>query len=114
MALDDTQQIKRLVSGDEFWILSDSSRHLLSFKAGPRAATPRPACGHSAPNELFKEGILPPRQYEFSPNLTAFAEQFVGAIKEECLGRMIFVGQQPDPPHLKLEHYSFLPLGSTF
>jgi transposase InsO family protein len=32
---------------------------------------------------------LPP----FSPNLNAFAERFVRSIKEECLGRMIFVGQ---------------------
>jgi transposase InsO family protein len=32
---------------------------------------------------------LPP----FSPNLNAFAERFVRLIKEECLGRMIFVGQ---------------------
>ena len=32
---------------------------------------------------------LPPR----SPNLNAFAERFVRSIKEECLGRMIFVGQ---------------------
>ena len=32
---------------------------------------------------------LPPR----SPNLNAFAERFVRSIKEECLNRMIFVGQ---------------------
>jgi len=32
---------------------------------------------------------LPPR----SPNLNAYAERFVRSIKEECLGRMIFVGQ---------------------
>jgi len=32
---------------------------------------------------------LPP----FSPNLNAFAERFVRSIKEECLGKMIFVGQ---------------------
>ncbi len=32
---------------------------------------------------------LPPRL----PNLTAFAERFVRSIKEECLARMIFVGQ---------------------
>jgi putative transposase len=32
---------------------------------------------------------LPP----MSPNLNAYAERFVGSIKEECLDRMIFVGQ---------------------
>jgi len=32
---------------------------------------------------------LPP----LSPNLNAFAERFVRSIKEECLGKMIFVGQ---------------------
>src|SRR5258706_12870245 len=28
-----------------------------------------------------------------SPNLNAYAERFVRSIKEECLGRMIFLGQ---------------------
>ena len=28
-----------------------------------------------------------------SPNLNAYAERFVRSIKEECLGKMIFVGQ---------------------
>ena len=32
---------------------------------------------------------LPP----MSPNLNAYAERFVRSIKEECLGRMIFLGQ---------------------
>jgi len=32
---------------------------------------------------------LPPR----SPNLKAYAERLVRSIKEECLGRMIFIGQ---------------------
>jgi transposase InsO family protein len=32
---------------------------------------------------------LPPR----SPNLNVYAERFVRSIKEECLNRMIFVGQ---------------------
>ena len=32
---------------------------------------------------------LPP----LSPNLNAYAERFVRSIKEECLDRMIFVGQ---------------------
>jgi putative transposase len=42
---------------------------------------------------LVREGIqvirLPPQ----APNLNAFAERFVRSIKEECLSRMIFVGQ---------------------
>lgn len=42
---------------------------------------------------LEEDGIeiirLPPR----SPNLNAFAERFVRSIKEECLGRMIFLGE---------------------
>jgi putative transposase len=42
---------------------------------------------------LVREGVhvirLPPR----SPNLNAFAERFVRSIKEECLNRMIFLGQ---------------------
>ena len=32
---------------------------------------------------------LPPR----SPNLNAYAERFVRSIKDECLNRMIFIGQ---------------------
>ena len=32
---------------------------------------------------------LPPR----SPNLNAYAERFVRSIKNECLDRMIFIGQ---------------------
>lgn len=44
-------------------------------------------------NVLVREGVhvirLPPR----SPNLNAFAERFVRTIKEECLSRMIFLGQ---------------------
>jgi putative transposase len=33
---------------------------------------------------------LPP----MSPNLNAYAERFVRSIKDECLDRMIFVGQE--------------------
>ena len=33
---------------------------------------------------------LPPR----SPNLNAFAERFVRTIKEECLDRMILIGEE--------------------
>jgi putative transposase len=33
--------------------------------------------------------LLPPR----SPNLNAYAERFVRSIKEECLGRMIPIGE---------------------
>ena len=37
----------------------------------------------------YKVIRLPP----MSPNLNAYAERFVRSIKEECLNRMIFVGQ---------------------
>jgi transposase InsO family protein len=37
----------------------------------------------------FRVIRLPP----MSPNLNAFAERFVRSIKDECLNRMIFVGQ---------------------
>jgi transposase InsO family protein len=33
---------------------------------------------------------LPPR----SPNLNAYVERFMRSLKEECLGRMIFFGEQ--------------------
>jgi len=42
---------------------------------------------------LEREGVevirLPPR----SPNLNAYAERFVRSIKDECLNRMIFIGE---------------------
>ena len=42
---------------------------------------------------LAREGIRVIRLPVRSPNLNAFAERFVRSIKEECLSRMIFVGQ---------------------
>jgi len=42
---------------------------------------------------LTREGIHMIRLPARSPNLSAFAERFVRSIKEECLSRMIFVGQ---------------------
>jgi transposase InsO family protein len=46
---------------------------------------------------------LPPR----SPNLNAHAERFVRSIKEECLDRMIFVGQGSLRRSIReyIEHY---------
>jgi transposase InsO family protein len=46
---------------------------------------------------------LPPR----SPNLNAYAERFVRSIKEECLDRMIFVGQASLRSAVReyIEHY---------
>src|SRR4030095_6340771 len=42
-----------------------------------------------------------------SPNLNAYAERFVRSIKEECLDRMIFVGQASLRRAVReyLEHY---------
>ena len=34
-----------------------------------------------------------PKVTEQSPNLNAYAERFVRSVKEECLNRMIFIGQ---------------------
>ena len=43
-----------------------------------------------SPPEIVRKVIrLSPR----SPNLNAYAERFVRSIKDECLNRMIFVGQ---------------------
>jgi transposase InsO family protein len=42
---------------------------------------------------LAREGTRLIRLPARSPNLNAFAERFVRSIKEECLSRMIFLGQ---------------------
>jgi putative transposase len=42
---------------------------------------------------LTRDGIRLIRLPFRSPNLNVFAERFVRSIKEECLNRMIFVGQ---------------------
>jgi putative transposase len=42
---------------------------------------------------LIRDGIRLIRLPARSPNLNAFAERFVRSIKDECLNRMIFVGQ---------------------
>jgi transposase InsO family protein len=42
---------------------------------------------------LTREGVRLIRLPARSPNLNAFAERFVRSIKEECLSRMIFLGQ---------------------
>jgi transposase InsO family protein len=39
-------------------------------------------------------GIKPIRLPPFSPNLNAFAENFVGRIKSECLNHIIFAGEK--------------------
>ena len=58
-------------------------------------------------NYLKQEGIkavrLPPR----SPNLNAYAERFVRSIKESCLNRMIFFGEDSLRRAIKefLEYY---------
>src|SRR2546427_6950747 len=42
-----------------------------------------------------------------SPNLNAYAERFVRSIKDECLDRMIFIGQASlrRAVHEYIEHY---------
>jgi hypothetical protein len=56
---------------------------------------------------LKQSGIQPVKLPPRSPNLNAFAERFVRSIKEDCLDRLIFFGED----HLRLavreylEHY---------
>ncbi len=45
-------------------------------------------------NLLRVAGIKPIRLPPRSPNLNAFAERFVRSIKEECLNRMIILGER--------------------
>lgn len=56
---------------------------------------------------LKSSGIRPPLLPPRSPNLNAYAERFVRSIKEECLDRMIFFGQQMLERAVKqfVEHY---------
>ncbi len=44
-------------------------------------------------NYLKQEGIKAVRLPARSPNLNAYAERFVRSIKESCLNRMIFFGE---------------------
>src|ERR1043166_6817943 len=46
-------------------------------------------CRRPIRNNETKVIRLPPR----SPNLNAYAERFVRSIKDECLDRVIFIGQ---------------------
>jgi hypothetical protein len=54
---------------------------------------------------------LPPR----SPNLNAYAERFVRSIKDECLNRMIFIGQASLRRAVGeyIEHYKYVSLCSS-
>ena len=83
---------------DEAWMLQ-VGRNLTDEKSGALATKryliiDRDTKYSERFRELVEEGgteviRLPPR----SPNLNAYAERFVRSIKEECLGKMIFVGQ---------------------
>jgi transposase InsO family protein len=42
---------------------------------------------------IEEQGVEVIRLLPRSPNLTAYAERFVRSIKEECLDRMIFIGE---------------------
>jgi len=83
---------------DERWMLQ-SGRNLLDAEDGALAGKryliiDRDAKYSKRFRELVEEGgteviRLPP----LSPNLNAFAERFVGSIKEECLRKVIFFGR---------------------
>ena len=49
---------------------------------------------HSFQKILQSVGIKPIRLPPKSPNLNAFAERWVRSIKEECLSKLVFFGQQ--------------------
>jgi transposase InsO family protein len=44
-------------------------------------------------SDLDLEGVKPVRCPARAPNCNAFAERFVRSIKDECLGRMILIGE---------------------
>ena len=71
-----TDSIDGALSGKRYLILDRDTKYSAAF---------RKMIGESGTAVIR----LPPR----SPNLNAFAERFVRSIKEECLDRMIFVGQ---------------------
>ena len=71
-----TDSIDGALSGKRYLILDRDTKYSAAF---------RKMIGGSGTAVIR----LPPR----SPNLNAFAERFVRSIKEECLDRMIFVGQ---------------------
>jgi len=75
------------VEGD---LLSGKRYLILDHDAGAK-------CSEGFRHLLVREGIevirLPPR----SPNLNTVADRFVRSVKEECLDRMIFVGQASLP-----------------
>ncbi len=83
---------------DESWMLQ-VGRHLRDTEDGALAGkryliVDRDTKYSKRFREFIAEGgteviRLPP----LSPNLNAFAERFVRSIKEECLAKMIFVGQ---------------------
>src|SRR2546427_12102865 len=62
-----------------------SKRYVLLDRDTKYAANSRHLVNDSGTNVIR----LPP----LSPNLNAYAERFVRSIKDECLDRMIFVGQ---------------------
>jgi hypothetical protein len=77
-------QVARNLVDAETGVLS-GKRYLLLDRDTKYAANFRRLVNDSGTNVMR----LPP----LSPNLNAYAERFVRSIKEECLDRMIFVGQ---------------------
>ncbi|MGF6597285.1 hypothetical protein P3T23_002002 [Paraburkholderia sp. GAS448] len=65
---------------------SSAANDISSSIGTPNTQMPFAASSSARAPKTF---ACPPR----SPNLNAFAERFVRSIKEECLRRMIFVGQ---------------------
>jgi putative transposase len=84
---------------DEVWMLQ-MARNLIDEESGALASkryliVDRDTKYTQQFRRLVEEGgteviRLPP----MSPNLNAYAERFVRSIKEECLSRMIFIGQE--------------------
>ena len=95
---DGVVQVAITTRSDELWMLQ-LGRNLIAEDGGALASkryliVDRDTKYTQQFSKLLKDGETEVIQLPlFSPNLNAFAERFVRSIKEECLGKMIFVGQ---------------------